>query len=672
MIKSNFSSAGTRRFRALLLSGAASVLASLAVAAPSLAAPTAPIHVEPPLGNATFSPHQSEAIDEAGDAVVIWTGSSDDGHFYEYASERPAGGRWTARQALSPAAYVPDGPGGSPGAMPVLEADVAMGPDGEAVATWARPTSGGRQVEVARLPSVTGTWESAVGLTNVGNTAFSPQVAIGPEGSALAVWSASGPETVESAELVDGTTAWTTPVTLSEPAATEHARNPEVGFDRQGDALVAWTSIIYGTGKIGIAADYRPAGEPFEGVVMVSAYGANAGETQIGFDGSGEATLAWMLETGGHFQAQTASLPAGGGAWSTPAVLDANSMRNMQMAENQAGDTVVVWQTYDGTPNKVQAIARRAGGSWGAIATIADSTEEEEGAELPHVALAADGSALLAFEAHYKAADTTVEFATLSTAGNWSEREPLSKGGSYAPVLVGNASGAAVGTWQHGEELEPFIYDPIAPRFEALTIPATGLVGQPLAVEAKAAGMTQVDLEWEFGDGATASGEAASHTYTQAGTYTITVRGEDQVGHVIGYTSKVTIAPAAGGKTDTTTTSTSSAPPSPAPPSPTPTPAPNWLHLVKVNRDKRAGDGILVLTAPGKGTIKVSGPGVKATTVKVAGKGTKVKLGLTPKGAFRAYLKGHRRGWTKVTIVYTPAGEGAPIKATRRVRLVKH
>ncbi len=45
-------------------------------------------------------------------------------------------------------------------------------------------------------------------------------------------------------------------------------------------------------------------------------------------------------------------------------------------------------------------------------------------------------------------------------------------------------------------------------------------------------GLNLINWSWNFGDGATASGQAATHTYTQAGTYTVVASGIDSLGQV--------------------------------------------------------------------------------------------------------------------------------------------
>jgi PKD repeat protein len=63
--------------------------------------------------------------------------------------------------------------------------------------------------------------------------------------------------------------------------------------------------------------------------------------------------------------------------------------------------------------------------------------------------------------------------------------------------------------------------------------------------------------EWDFGDGSSAKGEAVSHTYTAAGTYTVTLTVTDSAGREGSTTEEITVEPASQ---TTTTTSMSFTP----------------------------------------------------------------------------------------------------------------
>jgi virginiamycin B lyase len=121
-----------------------------------------------------------------------------------------------------------------------------------------------------------------------------------------------------------------------------------------------------------------------------------------------------------------------------------------------------------------------------------------------------------------------------------------------------------------------------------------------------------------------------------------------------------------GGGGGTTTPAVTTPAPTIAMPAPTGVP-----RLVRVfGRNKAHGTGVASFWVPGAGTLTVSGKGVKTASVKITAAGL-TKLRLTPKGSFLAQLVAHRRGFTKLRVVFHPATGGAVLASTRRVRLIK-
>lgn len=54
--------------------------------------------------------------------------------------------------------------------------------------------------------------------------------------------------------------------------------------------------------------------------------------------------------------------------------------------------------------------------------------------------------------------------------------------------------------------------------------------GEPVSFSANAQGDSPISYEWDFGDGMTGSGESPSHTYDEAGTYTVELTASNEAG----------------------------------------------------------------------------------------------------------------------------------------------
>jgi PKD repeat protein len=93
------------------------------------------------------------------------------------------------------------------------------------------------------------------------------------------------------------------------------------------------------------------------------------------------------------------------------------------------------------------------------------------------------------------------------------------------------------------------VVGPLAASFTVT--PNPGTAGSPVNFDAGPStdpGTTISSYSWDFGDGATATGVASTHTYKKAGTYTVTITAADAAGQSVKSTQKVAIKPRLSGK----------------------------------------------------------------------------------------------------------------------------
>ena len=185
------------------------------------------------------------AIDEAGNAIAVWT----QGYDGVKAAYRPfSSGAWDGPATISEAGQEERG------------ANVEFDGAGNAVAIWMyRPWSGSSFAQAAFRP-VGGAWEPAQNLS-APNTAISyePDLAIAPSGTAVAVWTgaAGSVERVDAAVKPAGTSTWNSAETISSQGT--RASWPNVAVDEAGDAVSAWNKG-YDTESVVQAAGFDGAG----------------------------------------------------------------------------------------------------------------------------------------------------------------------------------------------------------------------------------------------------------------------------------------------------------------------------------------------------------------------------------------------------------------------------
>lgn len=288
-------------------------------------------------------------------------------------------------------------------------------------------------------------WSEPANLPTPGGDAESPRVAVDRRGDAVAVWARSHGrrEVVESAARPAGG-VWSRPVRLS---AGGDAEFPQVALDRAGDAVAIWQEARGASETIESAA--RPAGGAWSRPVDLSVPG-RVEAPEVAVDSAGEAVAVWVHSHGDRYVIQSAARPVGG-AWSAPAdlAMAAADTRRPQVAVDEAGDAVAVWQQARGDNDAILAVTRPAGGAWSAPAVLSALGQNARG---PQVALDQYGDAVAVWQ-RSNGRHLIVQSAMLPAHGSWSRPVNLSAPGrsaSGAQVAVDSA-GDAVAVWSRSE-----------------------------------------------------------------------------------------------------------------------------------------------------------------------------------------------------------------------------
>src|SRR4051794_7540374 len=217
------------------------------------------------------------AVNDRGDAVAVWTGL-EIGDIVMRASVRPAGGVWSSPKDLSELA------GGV-----TTAADVAIDPDGRAVATW---SAGGTVQAVFYIPaSGWGKKDTIVSSSQLQNAEF-PQVAIDAGGNATMVWELIGSglpfPVIETAE---GSPAagWTQPADLQADASSTQ---PDIAAAAGGGMVATWVRKKGGHAVVEAALRSGP-GAAWGDRVVVSDPGKDSATPSPAIDTQGNAVVAW-------------------------------------------------------------------------------------------------------------------------------------------------------------------------------------------------------------------------------------------------------------------------------------------------------------------------------------------------------------------------------------------
>ena len=484
------------------------------------------------------------------------------------ASAAPA---WTPANPLAPTASSLPG--------------VAMNPAGDVAAIWI----GQGVVQVSSRPSG-GLFSQTVTVSQVGQNALNPHVAITPSGEIIAIWQYGSPNAVIQASVRPPNGSFSPPQTLS--SAQQNAAVPQLAVNAAGQAAVVWeygnfiqaavrpagaafllpvsiSSAGEGPFKPEVAIDelgnvvatwaslnnviraaIRTAGGSFAsagfaGPVTLSAAVTQSSKPRVAMDNDGDAIVVWEKPKGTNTVVQASMRPSGGqfapppGVDLSPPGQDAFAP---QVAMDEDGDAVAVWR--QGTSPTIQAAFRGSGGSFGPPAAV--SVAGPGTAEIPQeVAMNAAGHAIVVWQAA-SGGQALIQAAARPPGLGFGAPASLTQalgGLAPSPRVAIDAAGDGIAVWLRGGVPQWAAYDAAGPQLRSLAIPDTGSTDADVVF-----GVAPVDVfsgisstTWDFGDGTGASGASVAHRYAAAGTYMVTVRSEDGIRNASVSTRPITI-----------------------------------------------------------------------------------------------------------------------------------
>ncbi|MEA2427634.1 MAG: hypothetical protein QOF37_1262, partial [Thermoleophilaceae bacterium] len=445
------------------------MLLALAVAAPAAQADLNWSPAQDLSPDGTNSDHVGLAIDAQGGAIAVWLEpDSGSGHTRVAAAIRPAGGNFGPPTFVSE----PDTDASLPG--------VAMNRPGDAMVTWqrVRPSSSSTEVEYAVRPAG-GSFGAPRSASFGGGSALDGHAALDDQGNAVIAYIRDdgiqpSPRLHAAFRPAGATTDFSSPQTISQtfaPGDTNvFAEDPRVAMDRDGNALVSWTSIYNSSTdpELRVEAAYRPAGGTnaahFQTKQTLSAPGTipngnpdgNAANSFPAFDRSGNAMVVFT-RYGGDYRVQAAFRPKVQGSFDAAKTLSPSGVETSapEVAFDPSGNAFAAWsQSTSATtspPYRIQSAFRPVGGDFGAPQLV--STTDMHATEA-HIGVDGAGRPAILWTAQDSNGDELVQ-ATSRAAGDGPFAAPsnLSVKGELAPYpgqgtrLAVSDAGQSVGLW---------------------------------------------------------------------------------------------------------------------------------------------------------------------------------------------------------------------------------
>ena len=244
---------------------------------------------------------------------------------------------------------------------------------------------------------------------------------------------------------------WGPVVDLTQPARSTYA--PDLALDPDGKALAVW--IRGEKARSRVMAAWQRASGTWTVPRRVPGTGG-AVEAEIAFEGDGDLVLAWAA--GRRVKAVRRSA---GGSWGEPATLHRTPAgvrgtrpASLDLAVNARGRAVLSWETLDDdldstyARSRVQAVVGGAKGRWSRARTLSSAGRDAFGAE---VAVSRAGRVAVVWD-ETAGSRGQIMTASLAAGRGWDRSRPLSRrlGHPSDPQLAALPSGELAVAWNRG------------------------------------------------------------------------------------------------------------------------------------------------------------------------------------------------------------------------------
>ncbi len=392
------------------------------------------------------------AMDNNGNTVIVW--DQYDGSNWQIFKSEYRNGIWTNPASLTDNI--------SPDGQNAWYPQVAVDNNGNAIIVWHQCDYSTCQIFKSEYRN--GTWINPVSISPRGKVAWSSQVAMDDNGNAVIVWQQyedNGKEQIFKSEYRNGT--WNTELltnNIISPNGKTNDPHPQVAMDNNGNAVIVWHQCDdYNNSNCQIfKSEYRNGiwTNPASLTDNISSDGQNAYYyPQVAMDDNGNAVIVWN-QYDGNGNHQIFKSEYRNGTWINPASLTDNispegqDAKSPQVAMDDNGNAVIVWSQYDGSNYQIFESEYR-NGTW-TNPTLTDSISPKgKNASKPQAAMDNNGNAVIVWH-QYDGSNKRI-FKSEYRNGTWINPTSLTNNISpegqdaYRPQVAMDDNGNTVIVW---------------------------------------------------------------------------------------------------------------------------------------------------------------------------------------------------------------------------------
>jgi hypothetical protein len=301
-------------------------------------------------------------------------------------------------------------------------------------------------------------WTPPTTLGPTGREAGAPEVAIAPDGEAIATWVGSRPNGIEVSSRRPGK-GWSPPVTIA--PVREEVEGPQVAVSA-GKAVIVWRDTVRtrsGAARVVLAAT-RLRGKRWSRPRNISAdkrwrSEPEGEEPQVTITRGGKAIVVWKAHNEGHSTASfigSATQAAGGTDWTAPVGIRGSIEGEApQVGTTPAGEAVAIWGAFYNEESGIDMSSRPAKGPWKRAGRLATPGPFPQ----PQLAITAKGEAIGAWvEEPDEGFGTVMQVATRPSGGKWKVKTLVPQAQGTGPEIVTGPGGRAQIVWAQGASFE--------------------------------------------------------------------------------------------------------------------------------------------------------------------------------------------------------------------------
>lgn len=288
------------------------------------------------------------AFDASGNAIALWE-QSDGARNNIWANRYTDGGGWGS------AALIEDNDDGE-ASYPQFAFDAS----GNAIAVWQHSDGTHYNIRAARYTAATSSWGTSEILETMDSgQATTPQIAIDANGNALVVWQqqvTASRYDIWANRYMAGTNSWGT-AELIETQDSGHALAPQIAMDPNGNAIAVWYQ--FDGARTNIVANRYTAGIGWGTAELIETDNlGDASHPQVATDWDGNAAVVWHQSDGIRTNIWANRYTAATSQWGSAERIESDDAGNAsypQIAFDANGNAIAVWQQSDGNRYNIQA-----------------------------------------------------------------------------------------------------------------------------------------------------------------------------------------------------------------------------------------------------------------------------------------------------------------------------